>query len=87
MINTIRDYYQINDHLGTSGQPSPTEFTSIAQAGYRTVINLATSRSTNALANEGIIVSDLGMVYVQIPVIWDNPKLKDNATTTSYLLY
>lgn len=40
-------------------------------------INLATSRSTNALANEGIIVTDLEIVYVQIPVIWDNPKLED----------
>jgi protein tyrosine phosphatase (PTP) superfamily phosphohydrolase (DUF442 family) len=79
VIETIRDYYQINDRLATSGQPTPQEFASIAQAGYQAIINLATSRSTNALANEGIIVTDLEIVYVQIPVIWDNPKLEDVA--------
>ena len=77
MIETLRDYYQINNHLATSGQPTPQEFASIAQAGYQAIINLATSRSTNALANEGIIVTDLEIVYVQIPVLWDNPKLED----------
>jgi protein tyrosine phosphatase (PTP) superfamily phosphohydrolase (DUF442 family) len=77
VIETIRDYYQINNHLATSGQPTPQEFASIAQAGYQAIINLATSRSTNALANEGIMVTDLEIVYVQIPVLWDNPKLED----------
>jgi protein tyrosine phosphatase (PTP) superfamily phosphohydrolase (DUF442 family) len=80
VIETIRDYYQINEHLATSGQPTPEEFADIAQAGYQAIINLATSRSTNALANEGIIVTDLEIVYVQIPVIWDNPKLQDIKT-------
>ncbi|NJK55229.1 MAG: phosphatase [Pleurocapsa sp. SU_5_0] len=79
-METIRDYYQINNYLATSGQPTPREFASIAQAGYQVVINLATSRSTNALANEGIIVTDLGIVYVQIPVLWDNPRLEDVET-------
>jgi protein tyrosine phosphatase (PTP) superfamily phosphohydrolase (DUF442 family) len=77
VIETIRDYYQINNHLATSGQPTPQEFASIAQAGYQAIINLATSGSTNALPNEGIIVTDLEIVYVQIPVLWDNPKLED----------
>ncbi|MEL6578806.1 MAG: protein tyrosine phosphatase family protein [Cyanobacteria bacterium J06621_12] len=77
MIETIRDYYQISDRLTTSGQPNPQEFSFIAQAGYEVVINLATSRSTNALANEGIVVTDLNLVYVQIPVLWEHPTLKD----------
>ena len=77
MIETISDYYQINDYLATSGQPTATEFAPIAQAGYRVIINLATSKSTNAIANEGVIATDLGMVYVQIPVLWDEPKLSD----------
>ena len=69
MIETIRDYYQISDFLATSGQPTAQQFLLIAQAGYHAVINLAMSSSTNALANEGVIVTDLGMVYVQIPVV------------------
>ena len=79
VIETIHDYYQISDRLATSGQPTPQEFTLIAQARYEVVLNLATSRSTNALANEGILVTDLGLVYVQIPVLWEQPTLKDVA--------
>ena len=77
MIEEIRDYYQINEHLATSGQPTPAQFASIAEAGYRAIINLATSRSTNAIANEGVLVTDLNLIYVQIPVLWDEPKLSD----------
>ena len=77
MINTIRDYYQIDENIATSGQPTPQQFSLIADAGYRVIINLAMSCSTNALADEGAIVTDLGMVYVQIPVVWEHPRLED----------
>ena len=73
----IRDYYQISDRLATSGQPNPEQFKSIAESGYQIIINLAVSSSTNAIANEGVIVTDLGMVYLQIPVDWEDPKLED----------
>ena len=73
----IRDYYQISDRLATSGQPNPEQFKSIAESGYQIIINLAVSSSTNAIANEGVIVTDLGMVYLQIPVDWEHPKLED----------
>ena len=77
MIENIRDYHPVNHCLATSGQPTPEQFSAIAQAGYRVIINLAVSSSTNALENEGAIVTDLGMVYIHIPVVWDNPKLED----------
>lgn len=77
MVNNIRDYYPINSSLATSGQPTPEEFQIISQAGYKVVINLAPSNSTNALANEGAIVTDLNMIYVQIPVLWTEPQLED----------
>jgi len=77
VIETIRDYYQINDYLATSGQPTPEEFKAIALSGYEVIINLATSRSTNALPNEGVLVTDLNLIYVQIPVLWEKPRLAD----------
>ena len=76
-MKSIRDYYQINQNLATSGQPTPEQFQLIADAGYQIIINLAMSISTNALKNEGAIVTDLGMVYVQIPVVWEHPRLED----------
>ena len=39
VIKSIRDYYQISDSLATLGQPTPQEFSLIAQAGYRVIIN------------------------------------------------
>ena len=74
MIEDIRDYHHINHRLATSGQLTPEQFSAIAKAGYRVIINLAVSTSIDALKNEGAIVTDLGMVYIQIPVVGDNPN-------------
>ena len=77
MIESIRDYYQINGNLATSGQPDPTQFKLIKEAKYQVIINLAMSCSTNALVDEGAVVTDLGLIYIQIPVAWENPILED----------
>ena len=77
MIENIRDYHLISNRASTSGQPTPAQFSLIAQARYQAVINLALSSSTNALLDEGAIVTDLDMVYVHIPVVWEHPTLED----------
>ena len=41
------------------------------------MVNLALSTSTNALHNEKEVVENLGMHYVHIPVVWENPTLED----------
>jgi len=76
-IKEIADYYQISDRLATSGQSTLEQFELIAQSGYKIIVNLAMSCSTNAMSNEGAVVTDLGMVYVQIPVVWEKPTLND----------
>ena len=77
MIKSIKDYYKISDRLATSGQPAVEEFELIKTEGYQVIINLAMSCSTNAIPNEGAIVTDLGLVYVQIPVLWERPTVED----------
>ncbi|MEE9328007.1 MAG: protein tyrosine phosphatase family protein [Cocleimonas sp.] len=72
-INTILNTIIINDNIGTSGQPTPTQFLDIADADYRTVINLAMPDSDNALPEEGSFVTELGMNYFHIPVPFDAP--------------
>ena len=76
-LKEIADYYQISDLLATSGQPTVSQFELIAQSGYKVITNLERSCSTNAMSNEGAVVTDLGMVYVQIPVVWEKPTLED----------
>lgn len=59
--------------IGTAGQPTAAQFASIAAQGYGAVVNLAMPDSDNALANEGAIVTSLGLSYFHIPVPFDNP--------------
>ena len=76
-LEDILNYLPLAADLATAGQPTETQLLAIKQAGYEVVINLATSTSTNALPDEAGLVAALGMTYVPIPVLWDNPTLDD----------
>ncbi len=70
------NYIPINKNIATSGQPTPMQFEAIAAAGYTAVINLAMHDSSDALYEEGGIVSEAGMNYFHIPVPFDAPTSK-----------
>lgn len=69
----IRNFIQMTETVGTSGQPTVEQFGEIAKAGYASVVNLAMPDSDDAIADEGNIVTSLGMKYVHIPVPFDDP--------------
>lgn len=73
----IYNYLEIDNSLGTAGQPTAEQFDLIRQAGFQTVINLALPISDNAIANEGSIVTGHGMRYIHIPVDFASPQAKD----------
>jgi protein tyrosine phosphatase (PTP) superfamily phosphohydrolase (DUF442 family) len=77
ILTTMRQFLPISDTLATAGQPTEAEFAALAQAGYEVVINLALPTSDHALPDEKATVEGLGMVYVAIPVVWENPTLAD----------
>lgn len=76
MLDDITNYYQMTERVATSGQPTEAQFSAIAAADFDLVINLAMPDGDNALADEGSVVSRLGMTYVHIPVPWEAPDLK-----------
>lgn len=76
-ITSIYNYVKISDAIATAGQPTPAQLTTIHQAGYEVMINLALPTSPNALPNEQELVEQLGMTYIAIPVEWENPTLTD----------
>jgi uncharacterized protein (TIGR01244 family) len=76
-LEDIRAFLMFPEGFGTSGMPTAPQFQDIAQAGFRTVINLALPTSDNALPNEGDLVTRAGMAYVHIPVLFDAPKASD----------
>lgn len=79
MMNDIYNYLQLSDTLFCGGMPTADQLVSVAQAGVKLVINLATAKSENALPNEAELIKELGMEYVHIPVDWNQPT-EENLT-------
>ena len=77
MIHEIINFLQINPNLGTAGQPRRDQFTEIKAAGYEVVINLSLITSTDAILDEQALVTELGMDYIHIPVVWEEPSARD----------
>ena len=76
-IADISNFLQLSNRIATAGQPTIEQYPAIAAAGYQVVINLALTDSPSVLADEFAIASNLGLEYIQIPVIWTEPTLAD----------
>jgi protein tyrosine phosphatase (PTP) superfamily phosphohydrolase (DUF442 family) len=83
MLEEIYNFLRLSDRLATSGQPTEEQLTEIGQAGFDVVINLGLTGTDYALEDEAGFVNDLGMKYVHIPVIWENPTLENLSKFTS----
>lgn len=70
----VPHYIKVTDNIHTSGQPQQEDFNAIANAGIKTIINLAMPDSDKAITEEGAIVTALGMNYIHIPVVWTSPQ-------------
>ena len=72
-MNDIYNYWYYDEKLSSSGMPTAGQMQSVAEAGVKVVINLALVTSQGALPSESPLVESLGMKYIHIPVIWENP--------------
>jgi uncharacterized protein (TIGR01244 family) len=78
-IEDIYNYLKLSDSVATAGQPTEAQFSVIQESGYQVVVNLALPESPKALPHEQAIVESLGMQYLHLPVVWENPTLEDIA--------
>lgn len=76
-LTEILNFVEFTGKLGTAGQPRPEQFAIIAEAGYTTIVNLATPDSRRGLENEEKYATVCGLTYINIPVVWENPTLRD----------
>jgi protein tyrosine phosphatase (PTP) superfamily phosphohydrolase (DUF442 family) len=76
-LSDIRNYKEYSATFSSAGQPSKEQLELLKQAGFERVAYIAFSNSRGAIAEEDAIVRDLGMDYVQVPVIWDAPTKSD----------
>ena len=72
--------HRIYDWLWASGQLSERDIDALPALGIEVVINLALPTSSNALPGEAELVTNHGIAYVQLPVVWEAPTIKDLAT-------
>ena len=73
-LSEIANFQFIHEHLFSSGQPTIEQFKSIKEYGIDTVINLAFTDAQPCLVNEDKICAELGLNYIQIPILWDTPE-------------
>ena len=79
-IEDVFNYLRISENLATSGQPTESQFSSIRDQGFKTVINLAPHSAENALIDEAATLTELGINYIHIPVDFKAPTDEDFKT-------
>ena len=67
----------VRDRLHTSGQPSPAQLGGLKDSGYTLVINLAPPEVLGSVGEEGGLVGETGLDYLNIPVDWHYPTQDD----------
>ena len=72
-MDRIRNFVRLTENFGTAGQPTAEQFSVIADSGYQHVVNIGMPDHTDAIPNEGELVSSLGMNYIHLPVPFDKP--------------
>lgn len=81
----ILNHFQVTKNIATSGQPSAGQIQVIAADGYDAIINLAMPDHENSIADEGCIVTSLGMTYIHIPIPFDAPNQDHLAMFSGYM--
>jgi protein tyrosine phosphatase (PTP) superfamily phosphohydrolase (DUF442 family) len=75
-IKNIFNFYQLSKKIATAGQPTADQFKLIKDNRYEIIINTAAKDYDLVIPNEGEIIQGLGLLYVNIPVILNDPKIE-----------
>lgn len=76
-LSDISNYREYSPAFSSSGQPTKGQLALLKDEGFERIVYIAFSNSRMAFADEDVIVKELGMDYVHIPVIWDQPTAAD----------
>jgi protein tyrosine phosphatase (PTP) superfamily phosphohydrolase (DUF442 family) len=75
--NEPANFVRWRDGLASSAQPDRSWLALAKQKKYAMVVNLAPPQSEGSIETEAAIVGRQGLVYVNIPVDFDQPALRD----------
>ena len=76
---------EISPRLVTSGQPSAEALAGLKAQGFEAVIYLAPPTVTDAVRDEQLIVTRQGLVFINLPIQFDNPTESDFNTFVAML--
>jgi len=82
---SLPNMVEITPTLVTSGQPSAEALAGLKAQGFEAVIYLAPPTVQDAVRDEHLIVARQGLIYVNIPIRFDDPTAEDFATFASVL--
>lgn len=80
----LRNGVEVEDGLLAGGQPTPEQLQALADAGYRTIINLRTDGEKGN--TDPVAVEELGMSYVSMPIAGAEGLTEENARALSAAL-
>jgi protein tyrosine phosphatase (PTP) superfamily phosphohydrolase (DUF442 family) len=75
----------VSERIHTAGQPSEEQLGGLRAAGYQLVINLAPPTTFGSIPNEGQLVAQSGIPYINIPVDRKMPRYEDFALFSAVL--
>ncbi len=75
----------ISEQLVTSGQPSAAALASLKALGFDAVIYLAPATVSDAVRDEHKIVTGQGLIFINLPVQFDEPSASDFETFAALL--
>lgn len=85
-LPAIQRFHQYTPDFSISGQPKRNQFTAIAAAGYKVVINVASTDSNpDAVKDEKQLVEAEGMEYHYIPLKWEKPEASEAVAAVKLL--
>jgi protein tyrosine phosphatase (PTP) superfamily phosphohydrolase (DUF442 family) len=76
-LTGISNFREYSPDFASSGQPTREQIELLKSEGFERIIYIAFSNNPKAIADEDVLVKKLGMEYVHIPVVWDNPSVAD----------
>jgi protein tyrosine phosphatase (PTP) superfamily phosphohydrolase (DUF442 family) len=76
---------EISNRLTTSGQPSLAWLDGLKENGFEAVIYLAPATVQDAVREEPLTASRQGVVFVNIPIRWEEPTSRDFETFSAVL--
>ena len=71
---------EISPRLVTAGQPSAEALAELRARGFGAVIYLVPPNAHDAVRDEGLIVGRQGLVFVNLPIRFDEPTARDFET-------